>query len=136
VKKRKKILYVYYGLTKIYRNKRKRRPELVVIYENSESNERKKNWIDRRWKVVYKRKQTKIETKMAQYETREFYTYNYIVSDPKWEDDVDRVLFAIAKIGALLSKKEREKINKILREEYFKFYNIKDKIKQLNLFKY
>ncbi len=136
MKKRKKILYVYYGLTKIYRNKRKRRPELVVIYENSESNERKKNWIDRRWKVVYKRKQTKIETKMAQYETREFYTYNYIVSDPKWEDDVDRVLFAIAKIGALLSKKEREKINKILREEYFKFYNIKDKIKQLNLFKY
>lgn len=116
---------VFYGFTRLT-PKVVRKPELAIYFENAYTTNND-DWINRRIKVVYTRRQTLDEEKDAKNQTRMFTKYSYLIDEKPFFGDIDKVLH-INYIAdeKNVDKRERLIIRKRLREEYFKFYNRKE----------
>lgn len=113
-------LKVYYGWRKLTK-KAVRRPQLLVLYENSDGNyERKSNVLHRMMpKITHVRNQSEKETEDAYYKNREFTSYGFFIDDRKIKGDIEIALQLNFEADSNhVSTEEREEIRNKLRESY------------------
>jgi hypothetical protein len=125
-KRKPKGLKVYYGFRKLT-PKVVRKPQLAVFFENSNYNTVKnEEWIKKRIKVSYVRTQTPEEEVDSNYKNRLFTEYASFINDKPYYGDIEKVLEENYKADDKhVSKEEREIIRDILREDYYRFYDVK-----------
>ena len=125
-KRKTKGLKVYYGFRKLTA-KAIRKPQLAVFFENVNHNVIKnEEWIKKRIKVSYVRNQTPEEEVDGNYKNRLFTEYASFINDKPYYGDIEKVLEENYKADDKhVSKEEREIIRDILREDYYRFYDVK-----------
>lgn len=118
---------VYYCLTKLT-PKASRKREISICFANDNSF-RSDEWIRKKRHVVYVREQTKGpegEEAAAEFENRMFSSYSIFVDEKPYNGDLEAALeFNSHQDRKHVSLEEREKIKDLLRDEYYKFYNLK-----------
>lgn len=118
---------VYYCLTKLT-PKASRKREISICFANGD-NYKYDEWIHKKRHVVYVRDQTigaEGEAAAAPFENRMFTVWSIFVDFKPFYGDLERALeYNFQSDSKHVSIEEREKIRKLLRDSYYKFYNLK-----------
>lgn len=126
-------MLVFYGYSKLTEKAIKKR-ELAIYFENCDS-WKNEEWVKRRMEIVYKRRQTIEEMQDAEDKNRMFTKYAYYIDEKPFYSDIEKVLqLNFESDQKHVCEPEREKMRELLRESYYRFYNISRKNKQINLF--
>lgn len=126
-RKTPKQVRVFYGYSKLTKKSIKK-AELAIYFENDDTNLTKnQDWIEKRMKVVYIRKQTKGEALDSLGSNRMFTKYSYFIDEKPFLGEIDKVL----EVNFLadqknVSEEERKTIREKLRKEYFQFFKRKE----------